>query len=262
MIINCHSHLGYAFLINPHERTTLHAPLGEDFVRVMDEHGMDKTCTSCIHYRGVPGHPYDPDYSEANRQVAQEAGKFPDRLIPFFRVNPNFTDRIVDQMKRGYEVYGMKGLGEMNPLSDHYQVNDLRLMEPVMRYCADFKWPIHFHAGYVPTCQPALYAPLAEAFPEVPLILGHIGYRYVEDCIALAQRYDNIFIEPAGNGTSQAIRQLIDNLPASKILYGDDLPFSIPTDILNKFRYQPGVSEEDKALMLGGNMARLLGLPS
>lgn len=260
MIINSHSHLGYAFAINPTMPTALYGPLGEDFVRIMDEHGMDKTCASCIHYQGTPGHPYDPDYSEANRQVWQECRKFPDRLIPFYRVNPNFTDRIVDQMKRGHEEWGFKGLGEMNPLTDHYQVNDLKLMEPVMRYCADYKWPIHFHAGYYPTCEPALYAPLAEAFPEVDLILGHIAYVYVEDVIVLAQRYANVYVEPAGNGTSPAIRQLIENLPVEKIIYGDDMPFSVPTDVMDKFRRQPAVSARDKELMLGGNMARLLGM--
>jgi predicted TIM-barrel fold metal-dependent hydrolase len=260
VIINCHTHLGYTFALQHNEQAVLHAPLGEDFVRVMDEHGVDKVCASSVHYTGFRGNPYDPDYDESNRQVAHEARKFPDRLIPFYHVNPNFTDRIVDQMKRGYEEWGFRGLGELNPLTEHFQVNDLRLMEPLMRYCADYHWPVHFHAGNLPTCQAALFAPLAKAFPEVNIIIGHIAYAYVEDSIAVAQRFPNVYVEPAGNGSSPAIRHLIDNLPAEKIIYGDDLPFSFPIDVMDKFRHQPGVSEEDKALMLGGNMARLLGL--
>lgn len=258
MIVNSHSHLGYSFLVNP--RSLIPAPLGEDFVRLMDEHGMDMTCASCTHYWGIPGNAQDPDYVEANRQVAQECRKFPDRLIPFLRVNPNFREGVVDLLKRAHEEWGFRGLGEMNPMTEHYMVNDLRLMEPVMRYAADYKWPIHFHAGYWPTSQPALFAPLAEAYPEVNMILGHIGYVHVEDTIALAKRYKNIYVEPAANGTTAAIRALIDNLPATQIMYGDDMPFCIPTDVMNKFRYQVDVSDADKALILGGNMARLLGI--
>ncbi len=92
------------------------------------------------------------------------------------------------------------------------------------------------------------------------MILGHIGYVHVEDVIAVCQRYPNLYIEPAGNGTSGAIRAAIDNLPARQIMYGDDMPFAIPTDVMDKFRHQIAVSDEDKALMLGGNMQRLLGL--
>ncbi len=153
MIINTHSHLGYSFVVNPH-RSLLHYPLGEDFVRLMDEHGIDKTCASCIHFYGTPGHVYDPDYREANRQVAQEARKHPDRLIPFLRVNPNFSDTIKDDIKRGHDEWGFQGFGELNPTTEHFRVSDLRLMEPIMRAAADYKWPIHFHAGYWPTCQP------------------------------------------------------------------------------------------------------------
>jgi uncharacterized protein len=257
VIINSHSHMGYSFIVNP--RSLIYAPLGEDFVQLMDEHGIDKTCASCTHYQGVHGHPYDPDYREANREIAQEARKFPDRLIPFLRVNPNYTDRIVDQIKQAHDEWGFMGFGEMNPITERYMVNDLRLMEPIMRYAADYHWPIHFHAGYWPTCQPALFAPLVEAYPEVNIILGHIGYVHVEDVIALAQRYPSVHVEPAANGTSPAIRALIDNVPIKQIIYGDDMPFCIPTDVMDKFRQQPILSEADKDLILGGNLARLLG---
>jgi hypothetical protein len=258
VIIDVHSHLGYAFALR--DAGLYYAGMGEDFVKVMDEHGVDMACAETTHYQGTPGHPYDPDYSEANRQIAQEARKFPRRLIPFIRINPNFTDRVVDHMKRGLEEQGMKGMGEMHPLTDHFQVNDLKLLEPIMRYAADYKWPIHWHSGNYPTGQAALYAPLLEAFPEVNQILGHLCYPFIEDCVALGQRYKNVYFEPAGNGTPAFLRYLIDNVGADHVMYGDDIPFSYPTDVLDKFRRQPGVSDAEKALMLGGNMARLLGM--
>jgi predicted TIM-barrel fold metal-dependent hydrolase len=257
-IIDGHSHLGYAFA--QRESGMFSAPLAEDFVAVMDEHGVDIACTETTHYQGTHGHPYDPDYSEANRQIAQESRKFPDRMIPFLRLNPNFQDRIVDQLKRGFEEQGMKGMGEIHPLCDHFQVNDLKLLEPMMRACADYKWPIHWHSGNYPTGEAALYAPLLEAWPEVNHVLGHINYPFVEDCVALAKRYKNVYFETAGNGTSEFIRWLIDNVGAERVIYGDDMPFSYPSDVMDKMRYQPGVSDHDKALMLGGNMARLLGM--
>jgi predicted TIM-barrel fold metal-dependent hydrolase len=259
MIIDAHSHLGYAFAVR--QSGLYYAGMGEDFVQVLDEHGIDKACAECIHYQGTAGHPYDPDYSEANRQIAQEARKFPDRLIPFIRINPNFTDRVIDQMKRGFEEQGMKGMGEMHPFTDHYQVNDLKLLAPMMRCAADYHWPIHWHTGQWPTCQAALYAPLLEAFPEVDHLLGHIAYPYIEDCVALAQRYPNVFFETAGNGSVEFIGYLVDNVGAARVIYGDDIPFAYPTEVIDKMRFLPGVSDTDKALMLGGNMARLLRLP-
>jgi predicted TIM-barrel fold metal-dependent hydrolase len=258
VIIDSHAHIGYAFALRV---AGLYAtPLAEDYIDVMDEHGLNIACISPTHYQGTPGHPYDPDFNEANRQVAQEARKYPKRLIPFLRVNPNFTDRVVDQMKRAYEYDGVKGMGELHPMTDHYQVNDLKLLEPVMRYAAEYKWPIHWHTGNWPTCQAALYEPLAAAFPEVNHILGHMQYLYLQDAIVLAQRYPNIYLETAGNGTTEAMRQVIDTLGAERLIYGDDIPFNYPSDVLDKIRLMPDVTDTERKLMLGGNMARLLAM--
>jgi predicted TIM-barrel fold metal-dependent hydrolase len=258
MIVNSHAHMGYAFAVR--SAGLYYAALADDFIKVMDEHNIERSVVSPTHYQGTPGHPYDPDFREANRQVAQEARTYPKRLIPFIRVNPNFTKTIADDMKRGYEVQGMKGMGELHPMTDHYQVNDLKLLEPMMRLAADYKWPIHWHSGNWPTCNSALYAPLAEAWPEVNHILGHMQYLYLTDAIELGKRYKNIYIETAGNGTTEAIRYVIDNLGAERLIYGDDIPFNYPMDVHEKIQEQPRVSDKEKELILGGNFRRLLGM--
>jgi predicted TIM-barrel fold metal-dependent hydrolase len=53
---------------------------------------------------------------------------------------------------------------------------------------------------------------------------------------------------------------VLKEVDPGQILYGSDLPFTEPGDVLSKIRLQPEITERAKAQILGQNMARLLGI--
>lgn len=254
MIIDAHSHMGPAFVTRPVLQPGVTA---DDILRIMNRVGIDKACLFAPAWEGPEF--VDPEYRQADRAIYEAQKQYPDRIIGYARVDPNRMGRALDDMRRGHDEYGFGGL-KLHPLWEHFQANNLRLMAPIMELCAEYRWPIFFHAGYYPTCQPALFIPLAERFPEVNIIVGHLGYAHTADCIVAANTCPNIYLEPSGNSTAIAIREVLAKVSHRQFVYGSDLPFTQPEDVLAKIVNQPGLNEESKALILGGNMGRLLGI--
>jgi predicted TIM-barrel fold metal-dependent hydrolase len=118
--------------------------------------------------------------------------------------------------------------------------------------------PVLFHAGYEPRSQPAHFVPLAEAFPRVRLILGHMAYRMAGDAIIVAQRIPNIYLETSGNW-DDLIKAAIRTLGSDRVLFGSNLPFQIPEVEIMKVSLLD-IPQEDKDLVLGGNAIKLHSL--
>ena len=254
MIIDAHAHLGPAFRLRP---PFLPGVTGEEVVAIMDRAAIDIACVFAPAWEGPQF--IDPEYREGNRAIYEATRRFPKRLVGYVRVDPNVRGRALDEMRRGREKYGFRGL-KLHPLWEHFQPNNLRLMSPIMELCGAYRWPIFFHAGYYPTCQPAIFIPLAERFPEVPIILGHIGYAHVADVIIAANLCPNIYVETSANSTADAIQAVLERVDPRQILYGSDLPFTQPEDVQAKISLQPTLTDEARPMIMGGNMARLLGI--
>ncbi len=254
MIIDAHSHMGPAFDSKP---AFLPGVSPNQIIEILDRSGIDLTCLFAPAWEGPDF--IDPEYQAANRAIYEAAKRYPERILGYARVDPNRRGRAIDEMRRGHDEYGFRGL-KLHPLWEHFLPNNFRLMAPIAELCAEYRWPIIFHTGYYPTCEPALFVPLAERYPEVSIIVAHFGYAHVADAIIAANLCPNIHLETSANTTAGAIAQVLAEVDPRQILYGSDLPFTEPADVLAKIGRQPNLSDQAKRLILGENMARLLGI--
>jgi predicted TIM-barrel fold metal-dependent hydrolase len=230
------------------------ATTSDKLIALLDRFHID---AAMIHApRWVGGRVFDPTYEKANSAISDATSKFPQRLIGYGRVNPNWGEAAVAEATDCLTRYKMRGL-MLDPEWENFSPTDKTLVYPLMELAKKHKVPVKFHCGYYPA-QPALFWDLAADFPGVPIILAHMGQRLTVDARMVAERAGNVYLETSDH--MYALRSCIDTLGAHRILFGSNLPFSVPEAEMLKITQRSNVSEEDKAIVLGGAASRLHGL--
>jgi predicted TIM-barrel fold metal-dependent hydrolase len=149
--------------------------------------------------------------------------------------------------------------------------------------------PIYLHTATSPNPGVRLEPPytdpyyLEEAikrYPDTIFILGHAGWdtyhrklTYVDACIDLATRYDNVYMEPGALGAERAAEVLPDFVGrikaagmAHKLIYGSDGP-QFPGYIRSHLEnfvaamVDAGYTTEEIRMILADNFSRVFGLP-
>jgi predicted TIM-barrel fold metal-dependent hydrolase len=182
----------------------------------------------------------------------------PDRLFGFGQVMPQ-TDDALDEISRMRDL-GLVGL-KLHPSLHGYHVADHGLLDPVFARCAELGMPVLINALDDAFCAPLAIEEIAKGFPEVPTIIAHMGAVWnVPEAIIVAERNPHIYLETSATLMSD-VKRAYARLGASQILLGSEWPGS---DFdLERMKIAKAVPDEaDRALVEGGNMARLLGLPS
>ena len=118
--------------------------------------------------------------------------------------------------------------------------------------------PIFIHAGHAPYSGPILFAGLARDFPDVDIILGHIGHAMFADACYVAMKHPNIWIDTSMNHGGP-LRNALAAVGPRRLLYGSDNPTSHPIACKTLIE-SLDIGREEKGLILGGNILRLLGL--
>jgi uncharacterized protein len=252
-VIDAHVHVGPG-LANHSPRPHLTAETGAQLIEIMDESGIDVSCAFAPLLEG--GDFEDPEFAESNHAVHEVARRYPDRVVGFCRVNPNYGPRALEEMKRCREEYGFRGL-KLHPDWEFFYING-RPARAIYERAAEYGWPVVLHTGYYPLSHPTAILPVAKAFPTVDFVLFHLGYRHTADAIIVARECPNVYLETSGNATAQNIAQVLSSLGPSRLIYGSDIPYTTPEDVQQKIRLQPLVAEEDEELIFGGTIRRLL----
>src|SRR5581483_11227380 len=112
--------------------------------------------------------------------VAGLVARNPKKFIGFMALDPSRSDAIAE-MERGRNEYGMKGI-KLYPVMSLYSITDPNLA-PFFRRAEELKLPILMHMGTSSATRgllkysvPLLADELAVAFPELRMILAHLGH--------------------------------------------------------------------------------------
>ena len=103
---------------------------------------------------------------------------------------------------------------------------------------------------------------IALDFPELVIVGGHIGYPWTHEMIALATKYDNVYIDTSAYKPSRFPPELVQYLARHgrrKVLFGSNYPMIQPADCLAQVD-DLHLDDEARALFVGGNAARVFGL--
>jgi predicted TIM-barrel fold metal-dependent hydrolase len=190
------------------------------------------------------------------------------RLIPFASVNPYLVDHPARELERLVREHGFRGL-KLYPTYNYFYPND-RMLYPVYAKAEELGIPVKWHTGTsaFPASRlkygdPIHIDDVAVDFPGLVAIITHSGRPlWYDTAYTLARLRENVYMEIAGLPPQRLLTYFPDlERVADKVLFGSDWP-SVPTLKRNveTLRGLP-LGEEARARILGGNAARLLGLP-
>ena len=230
----------------------------DELLRRMDRCGVDKAVTWL-----QP--PYVRSEIDAgNAYVLGAMREYPDRILGFGWADPNLgVERAIEETRRALEqgCYGVK----LNGAQNGYPIDDPHLAMPVIEAIARAGSVLALHVGadaYDHT-HPARVARIASAFPELRILVIHMGGAAFHDlsaaAIAVAQEHPNLTL------IGSAVRAIpiltaIRALGADRVCFGSDTPFELMHVELAKDRalLDGEISPEEIAGVMGGTIARVL----
>jgi len=191
-----------------------------------------------------------------NDFIASLVTSYPDRFFGFGQVMPQADDAL-DEIER-FAQAGLSGL-KLHPSLHGYHVADHGLLDPVFAKCAELGLPILINALDDSFCAPLAIEEIAKGHPDVPTIIAHMGAVWnVPEAIIVAERNPHIYLETSATLVSD-VRRAYARVGAEKILFGSEWPGS---DFdLERMKIAKAIPDEaDRALVEGGNMAKILKL--
>jgi predicted TIM-barrel fold metal-dependent hydrolase len=211
MVIDSHAHIGKSWLGWPNTYANI-----EDFIGAYVKHNISRVCISSWLML------YDPE--TANREVYEAVRKYPDRLIGFAGISPQMGAKSVnDEISRCMNEYGMKGI-KVNPSEGRFYCNSV-VMEPVFKGAMKYNVPILLHSSEDNYSNPSLILEIVERYPELKIIIAHIGGERWLEAIAIAATHKNVYVDTTGCSPQKwVIPMAIETSGEDKVIWGSDFP--------------------------------------
>lgn len=238
-----------------------HQHPGDRVPRVMAELGIDVSVLL----------PVGADAAGRARRMALAE---PGRYVPFFWIDVEHVQRSVGELKAAVEEYGCKGV-KFQPLLQHVYASDRRLY-PVYEACTELGLAVTFHTGAVSFPQefgiphitkyahPLPVDEVAFDFPELRIILAHMGGNWHYEALIVAEKHPNVFLDTAylpffcrrmlpRITPGELIERAVRILGPERVLYACE---GLPPSAVREAE----IGEQAKEQVLGLNAARLFGL--
>lgn len=171
-----------------------------------------------------------------NRYVADYCRRNATKLIGFAGVDPT-ADDCLTELRTAHEDLGLKGV-VISPALQNFHPSDTRAVR-IYEQCVQRGLPLVFeqHNRYpsarMEFARPMLLDEVAREFPDLRIVVTHMGYPWVDETIALLAKHPNVYANVAGLLKQQwlAYNALVSAFQCGvtdKLLFGSDFPFRSP----------------------------------
>jgi predicted TIM-barrel fold metal-dependent hydrolase len=217
----------------------------ERLLPAMDAAGVDMAVITGL------GQMIDNDY------IASCARKYPERVVAFAQINPRPPDA-VEQLRALGATRQFRGV-KLHPTCHGYHFADHGLLDPIFAACRDLGFVVLVNALDDPFCAPLSIEEIAKGFPEVPVIIAHMGTAWnTTEAILVAKRTPNLFLDTS-SAELLAVSDAYETLGADQLLMGTDWPGSdFEIERLKMAKAIP--DPEHRRQVEGENFARLVGI--
>ena len=199
----------------------------EELIERMTAYNVEK---SCVYYMD-------------NKLVRKAVKKYPKKLVGVVWPNPYEQDSVM-LVRMAISDWGFKGI-KLHPLFHAFLPNDA-VVHPIMEEARKMKVPILIHSGHPPFSLPWSIGELAEEFPDVTIVMLHMGHAhgvYIQAAINTARKFSNIYLETSGVSMHSKIREATLVVGEDRVMYGSDIPFHDPSVEMGKIA-SAGLSEK------------------
>ncbi len=170
-----------------------------------------------------------------DQYVADYVAAHPETLVGFLSVDPT-QEGWEEELREGHEKLGLRGIKLLSMYAG-FRPDD-SLLEPLWSYAQTHRLPVLLHTGTTFVAQAPLECTLprhldsvAIRFPEVKIILAHLGHPYEGECIAVIRKHPHVHADISA--LHYRPFQLYHSLMLvqeygvwDKVLFGTDYPFT------------------------------------
>lgn len=168
------------------------------------------------------------DSDSGNRKAQEAIDAHPGRLLGYYAVNPNYGQAL----RRGVESFGeLRGFVGYKILASYYKTPITSdVCKPLWEHADAEKLVVLLHtwggdefAGWRQVRE------IAQAYPQVTILMGHSQCGDWDEAIALAADFEGVYCElTAAYAHNGVIRKMVDAGIEDKITFGTDLPWFDP----------------------------------
>jgi uncharacterized protein len=229
-------------------------------VAAMDDAGISFGLLSAWH--GPQG------FLISNDEVAAWVQGHPERFAGLAAVDLHQPMKAVKELRRCVTELGFKGLRVVPWLWEAPPTD--RRYYPLYAACIELEVPFFTQVGHTGPLRPSetgrpipYIDQVAIDFPELVIVGGHIGYPWTEEMIAVARKHEHVYIDTSAYTARRYPPELVSYMQTGsgrrKVMFGTNYPMLVPQQALEHIDAL-GLDDEARALFLGGNAERVVGL--
>jgi predicted TIM-barrel fold metal-dependent hydrolase len=217
----------------------------DELVKIFDEAGIQAAMTLISSADAA-----------TNQTVWEAMKKHPTRIFGMCLVNARQGMKTaVDEFRMAVKEWGFKGLKHGVESDDLVAAAD-EMGVPVTIHTGGESWNPQTKTFY------AKIEEMAKKYPELPIIMEHMGYRFAVDlAIGLAKKYPHLYLGTTIPAAAEPVlvKKAVREGGAEKVVFGSNSPFAL-ADLGVKGIRRLKLGKEDERLVFSGNFERIYRL--